>query len=526
MLLLILALISTSHAAHIFAGAFLGGSHLTAIYEATLILAEAGHKVTFLNVVAGERNKITKHPNIDVIDVIMWTDQDKDMMWKECVSELLAANSVSGDPTKAFGPGCMKVWTEVWKRSAEAATSETVLKLFRENNFDLIMGEKVEFNGMALLGTVTNVPVVNYEPSFMVGFSVNHNNLPMLGNSQPSLTFSDFDKPPSFAERFAGLKKMLSFVPFMQTGQNAMQPFLEKHGYSLIEDVADSVKLFLTNDHPAFTFPFLRPPNDIPIGCANLLGSKEAPLNLSPEISKFLDESEGKDVVYVSFGSYVKSSEVSWYLDLIDILTEQDLRVIVKVDKSSDKKFPKSVLPLTWAPQKDLLRSGKIKFFVSHCGNNGRLEAMFYNVPVLCVPQFADQPVCAEIIRWNGFGNKLFKEDIKTKGKEMISTMISNHGIYLENMKRASDIVENEPGNVKENLIFYVEYLAKYKNVDYLVNKVIKQQSIIQIYNLDIIVPVCLICLALVILVLHLLIKLCVYVFRKLTGSLHKKKSE
>lgn len=525
MLLLFLTLLPLSHAANIFAGAFLGGSHLTAIYEVALILAEAGHNVTFLNVVTGERSKVTKHPNIELIDVIMWTEDDKDMMWRECVAELLETDS--GDPTKAFGPECIRVWSEVWRRSAEAFTSETVLGLFREITFDVIMGEKAEFSGVALLGALTNVPVVNYEPSFMVAFSVEHNNLPGLMNSQPSLIFSsNFDTPPSLAERFAGLKKMYSFIPFMLAGHRAMQPFLEKHGYSSMEDVKGSVKLFFTNDHPAFTFPFLRPPNDIPVGCANLLGTKEAPLNLSPEISQFLENTEGKDVVYVSFGSYVKSSEVSWYSDLIDFLIEQDLKVIVKVDKSSDKKFPKSVLPLSWAPQKDLLRSGKIKFFVSHCGNNGRLEAMFYNVPVLCVPQFADQPVCAEIIKNKGFGNKLFKEDIKTKGREMVSAMISNHGMYLENMKKASDVVENEPGNVKENIIFYVEYLAKYKNVDFLVNKVIKQQSIVEIYNLDIIIPFCFVSVIVVIFIVYLLIKLCVLMFRKMTESTEKKKCD
>jgi hypothetical protein len=389
--------------------------------------------------------------------------------------------------------------------------------MFSETRFDVILGEAVASSGMALLGTLTDVPVINYQPSFFIQLSLNHGNLPMLTSSQPSmLIYQDFDHPPSIMERLSGyFKLMYQISPFVKIGEQAMQPVLERFGFSSPEDVKDSIKLFLTNDHPAFTFPFLRPANDITIGCANLLGSKQDPIEFSPKISKFLEESEGKNVVYVSFGSFVKmNDDFSLFAKLLNILMELDLRVIVKADESSEKKFPKYVLPLSWAPQKDLLRSGKVKLFISHCGNNGRLETIFYNVPVLCIPLFADQPICAEFIKLNGFGEGLMKADISTKGKDLISAMIANHATYRERMKKASDIVENEPGNVKENLIFYVEQIAKYKNVDYLVNKVIKQQSLAQIYNLDIIIPACLIFVFLVGLVLYAMIKLCKSVIR------------
>ena len=158
------------------------------------------------------------------------------------------------------------------------------------------------------------------------------------------------------------------------------------------------MKLFLTNDHPAFTFPFLRPPNDIPIGCSNILGTRNDRLQLPVQVLRFLEESVGRDVVYVSFGSLVTMDQLPWFTEIIEILTKLDLRVIVRVGKGSVNKFPQSVLPLSWAPQKALLKSGELKLFISHYGNNGRLETIYYNVPVLCVPQFGDQPVNVEII--------------------------------------------------------------------------------------------------------------------------------
>ena len=239
------------------------------------------------------------------------------------------------------------------------------------------------------------------------------------------------------------------------------------------------------------------------------MGSKQNPIQFSENIQQFLEESAGLNVVYVSLGSYVNVSEVSWYSELIEILIKLNLRVIVKVSKDFDNAFPKSVLPLIWAPQKDLLRSGKVKLFISHCGNNGRVETIFYNVPVMCIPLFGDQSFNAEFIKLNGFGDSLMKEDIPIQARDLVSTMISNHESYREKMKKASDIVENEPGNVREKLIFYVEHVAKFKNVDYLVNQVIKQQTSVEIFNLDIILLVCFIVLSFVMLILYALSKCC-----------------
>jgi glucuronosyltransferase len=294
-----------------------------------------------------------------------------------------------------------------------------------------------------------------------------------------------------------------------------------------MQELQGSIKLFLTNDHPAFTFPYLRPPNDIPVGCSNLLGTKNHGLEFSPEIKHFLERSPDTDIVYLSLGTYVNINDAPWYLDLVNILIELDLKVIVKVDEDSANKFPKSVLPLSWAPQKDLLRSGRIKLFISHCGNNGRLETIFYNVPVLCIPQYGDQPLNAEVIRVKGFGEVLSKEEITTHARDVVTAMISNHSVYHENMVRASDVVESEPGNVRDKLLFYVEYVAQHKNVDYLVNKVIKQQNLLQIYNLDIIFIGCLIVILILAITFYVLIKFCIYISRVIPAhKLKKQKSQ
>ena len=58
--------------------------------------------------------------------------------------------------------------------------------------------------------------------------------------------------------------------------------------------------------------------------------------------------------------------------------------------------------------------------------------------------------------------------------------------IYSKNMKEATETVVNDPGSGGAVLNYHVNYLFKFGNADYLRNSMIKQQSIIEMYNLDI----------------------------------------
>merc|ERR1711862_1024542 len=108
------------------------------------------------------------------------------------------------------------------------------------------------------------------------------------------------------------------------------------------------------------------------------------------------------------------------------------------------------------------------------------------------------------------------KEDIPSIGKEKLKEMLVNIDTYRSKMKIASDILKNEPGNVKEQLLFHVEYLAKHGEDDYLVNHVIKQQSMFEIYCVDLIMLMC----GMIIIIAGVVF----YVMRKLISTLIRSK--
>merc|ERR1712167_212959 len=65
--------------------------------------------------------------------------------------------------------------------------------------------------------------------------------------------------------------------------------------------------------------------------------------------------------------------------------------------------------------------------------------------------------------------------------------MLADHEKYVRNMEVAVDIFKSEPTTGTDKLMYYLNLLLKYKNLDHLSNDIIKKQSILEIYHLDVI---------------------------------------
>ena len=122
-------------------------------------------------------------------------------------------------------------------------------------------------------------------------------------------------------------------------------------------------------------------------------------------------------------------------------------------------------------------------FFISHCGNNGRVEAIYYNVPLLCIPLFGDQYYNARLVERNRFGLLLTWETLTEETlTHTVDKMLSEQETFVVNMKRAVEIARNDPGSGTGVLRFYTDLLIKNRNADYLVNRIILNQSTVEIY--------------------------------------------
>jgi hypothetical protein len=88
--------------------------------------------------------------------------------------------------------------------------------------------------------------------------------------------------------------------------------------------------------------------------------------------------------------------------------------------------------------QKDVLR--KVDLFVTHCGTNGVIEALFGLTPMLCLPQAVDQFAHAASIERNSFGvYPGFKDYESKKYKKALIKIQDNFDIYQKNISLCRD---------------------------------------------------------------------------------------
>ncbi|CAI0544464.1 unnamed protein product [Linum tenue] len=80
-----------------------------------------------------------------------------------------------------------------------------------------------------------------------------------------------------------------------------------------------------------------------------------------------------------------------------------------------------SALVVNWAPQVEILASGKVGCFFTHCGWNSTIEALSLGIPMVAFPQWTDQPPNAKLVEdvWRAGVRVTVEEDGMARGEEL-----------------------------------------------------------------------------------------------------------
>ncbi|WCJ21865.1 UDP-Glycosyltransferase superfamily protein [Euphorbia peplus] len=120
---------------------------------------------------------------------------------------------------------------------------------------------------------------------------------------------------------------------------------------------------------------------------------------------KWLDSRKTRSVVYVSYGSLTSISEIQME-EIASALKNSNYYFLWVVRESEVKTLPRNFiedtsekgLVVNWCHQLDVLSHNSIGCFLSHCGWNSTIEALSLGVPMVAMPQFADQPTNAKFV--------------------------------------------------------------------------------------------------------------------------------
>ncbi|KAI3882438.1 hypothetical protein MKW92_028960 [Papaver armeniacum] len=220
----------------------------------------------------------------------------------------------------------------------------------------------------------------------------------------PGLPVIEAEDLPSFVYKIDSYPHILNLV----LNQFANMDDADWHFLNTFDKLEDEVVNWLAKQSPTRvlaigpTIPSMYLDNSMEGN--NSYGLDLFPLD-SDDYMKWLDTKEVASVVYISFGSLASLSEdqmeeICWALKSCNYNFLWVVRELEE-DKLHTKFVEETLgmgLVVKWCRQLQVLAHKSIGCFVTHAGWNSTLEGLSSGVPMVAVPQSADQPTNAKFI--------------------------------------------------------------------------------------------------------------------------------
>ncbi|XP_028128395.1 UDP-glycosyltransferase UGT5 isoform X3 [Diabrotica virgifera virgifera] len=334
-------------------------------------------------------------------------------------------------------------------------------------NYDIILAELFATNCYFGLANVCNAPVIGLSSTDLLPWMYQWYGSPENPSYIPVL-FMDYSDKLSFFQRventlmllFSKLVHLYSIAP---TGNEYSKKYL---GVDLFEggDILYNMSLLLTNRHYTYQTPKPLSPNIIEVGGIHLDKPKKLPETLDKLVS-----SAPNGVILISMGSTLKGSTFpeEQRKMFLKVFSQLKYTVIWKWENDTMEGLPSNVKLHKWLPQFDLLCHPNLKLFITHGGLLGGQEAVYCGVPMLILPQFADQHLNAASLEKTGASLHIKLRSATEKSlTEAINKVLRPE--YAQNAKLLSERFKDRPMSPMDTAIYWIEYVAKYKGAPFM----------------------------------------------------------
>lgn len=158
---------------------------------------------------------------------------------------------------------------------------------------------------------------------------------------------------------------------------------------------------------------------------------------------------QGK-IIYISLGT-VSTNALKFFKICLEAFKGTNVSVIMSIGKQINIEdlgtIPNNFYVYPFVPQVAVLEHTDL--FITHCGMNSANESMYYGVPVIGVPQRADQPIVAKRMRELGLGEVIDKKHVTTANLKETASKILNDSTYKANMDKMRQEMLSSGGYVK-----------------------------------------------------------------------------
>ena len=111
-----------------------------------------------------------------------------------------------------------------------------------------------------------------------------------------------------------------------------------------------------------------------------------------------------------------------------------------------------------WLPQNDILTQPSVKLFISHGGQNGEYEAVYYGVPMIVFSVMTGQYYNANRLDHKDFGLSMnFTAD---QLLDNINNVLQDKS-YKDSMSKATEIFRSQVQSPVERATFWVEHICR-----------------------------------------------------------------
>ena len=235
--------------------------------------------------------------------------------------------------------------------------------------------------------------------------------------------------------------------------------------YGSYIEFLNNVSLLFLCSHFVTHSPQAWAPNTIEVGGLHCREGEKLP----EDLQLFLDN-HPEGVVYVSFGSTVKPSEMPAERKQIFLDTFRQLKhpVIWKWDEDDIPNLSSNVKLSKWLPQQDLLAHPNLRVFVTHGGLLSLQEALYHQTPLVGIPLGNDQK--PNLLRADKKGYAIMLDWVSISSDQFLAAI--NKAMYDEeiklNMKKMHDLFVDARDPPLERAMWWVEYAIRHKGTQFL----------------------------------------------------------
>ncbi|CAH4033572.1 unnamed protein product [Pieris brassicae] len=218
-----------------------------------------------------------------------------------------------------------------------------------------------------------------------------------------------------------------------------------------------NVDMMFLNIHPIWSHNQPLPPNVISVWGIY----KKPQKSLPQDLKEYLDSSKN-GVIYISFGSNVRSSLLppEKIKILINVLSKLPYNILWKWERDVLPGKSKNIKIAKWLPQSDLLRHPNIKLFITQGGLQSMDEAMNAEIPLIGIPMFGDQWYNVESFEFHKIGVRIELDTITEEQlTKAIGTVIHDKS-YKENIIRLNRLMNDQSQTALERAVWWTEILT------------------------------------------------------------------